>query len=108
MEDIDLEQLGRRIRRLREARHMKQDDLALLLDVTVKTVGNWERGKNFPKGRMGALEKVFGVDDLLAEVITQEDAVAAAIGRSQLSRSDKATLLGTYYRMLDGVEERGA
>lgn len=108
MEDTDLGQLGQRIRRIRQARRLTQEELGFMVGVSGRTVGNWERGANSPLGSLGALEDVLGVDDLLADVISQDDPVTAAIERSDLSRADKATLIGTYYRMLDATGGEGS
>lgn len=63
MADSDL---GRRIRRAREAKRlrgkeMRQQDLASLLGVSVRSVGRWEREGTVPRGSIGALEQVLGV-----------------------------------------------
>jgi class 3 adenylate cyclase len=45
---MDLGELGTRIRRRREARGLKQADLASALRVTPQAVSKWERGENAP------------------------------------------------------------
>jgi class 3 adenylate cyclase len=45
---MDLGELGARIRRRREARGLKQADLASALRVTPQAVSKWERGENAP------------------------------------------------------------
>lgn len=53
---------GRDIKRLREARGMTQPELARVLQVGPRTIGNWENGHSVPKNRMGMLRQFFGVD----------------------------------------------
>jgi transcriptional regulator with XRE-family HTH domain len=43
---------------------MTQQQLAKLLSVGVRTIGNWESGATVPKNRLGMLREVFG-DDVL-------------------------------------------
>jgi transcriptional regulator with XRE-family HTH domain len=45
---MDLTELGTRIRRRREARGLKQADLASALRMTPQAVSKWERGENAP------------------------------------------------------------
>src|SRR5688572_30790701 len=45
---MDLGELGARIRRRREARGLRQADLASALRVTPQAVSKWERGENAP------------------------------------------------------------
>lgn len=94
------ESTGDRIRRLREERRWSQSALAGLLNVSSKTISNWERGRHIPRASLGALEKLF--DAPLDEV----DPVEAAIQASSLSRGDKHKLVGLYYDMLDGGATR--
>lgn len=100
-----METLGQRIRRLREGRQFSQQQLADLVGVNLRTVGNWESDKAPPRNRMGALEEVFGVS--LTELNDlAPDAIVVAIERSALSRADKAEMLATYYRILDREDRR--
>ena len=64
MADADL---GRRIRRAREAKRLRgqpwtQEHLAALLGVSVRSIGRWEREGTVPRNSIGALEQVLGVD----------------------------------------------
>jgi transcriptional regulator with XRE-family HTH domain len=58
---------GDEIRRMREARGMTQEDLAIALGVGPRTIGNWERQKTLPKNRAGMLRAFFGLDRDAAE-----------------------------------------
>ena len=65
--------LGTRIRRARERRRLTQPQLAEAVGVSVRAVGDWERGKTRPKNRLGALEAFLGVnltEPEVAEVYT--------------------------------------
>lgn len=106
-----METMGQRIRRLREERRWSQTDLADLLGVSGRTVGNWERGKASPRNSLGAIEKVFGVALEDDAPLGQNDKVVLAIEGSELSRADRAELVAHYWRLLDataGPEVRGA
>lgn len=110
---MEIETLGGRIKRLREARHLTQPELAKLLNVSPKSVSNWEADRNHPRSRMGALVEIFGpaVTDEAGEAIGDGDQVVAAINASSLTRGRKAKLVGLYYDMLDDQERdevRGA
>ncbi|MEV7264011.1 helix-turn-helix transcriptional regulator [Micromonospora aurantiaca] len=52
--------LGARIKRARERARMTQLELAEQLDVTRRTVANWETGQTSPLNRLGAIEEVLG------------------------------------------------
>lgn len=52
---------GATIKRLREARGLTQPELATLVGVGARTIGNWERDETIPKNRLGRLEEVLGV-----------------------------------------------
>lgn len=51
---------GVRIRELRVARSLRQEDLAGLIDVSVDTVGRWEAGKPIQAGNLELLAKKLG------------------------------------------------
>jgi DNA-binding XRE family transcriptional regulator len=53
--------LGDRIRSAREAAGKSREELAELVGVSVKTIGNWETDRVTPKSKLGALERVLGV-----------------------------------------------
>lgn len=103
---MEQQELGRRIRRLREERRWSQAELGDLVGVTGRTVGNWERGESVPRNRLGALEKVFGVD-LETGAPHVSDAVVRAIEESPLPRADRTELVAHYWRLLDGYQVRG-
>lgn len=54
---------GEQIRAARERAHLSQQELANRLGVSMRTVGNWERGETVPRNRMAAIYEVLGVDD---------------------------------------------
>lgn len=100
-----MNEIGTRIRRLREERRLSQSDLGDVIGVSARTVGNWERGTNDPRNSMGALEAFFGVS-LVDGVRTEADDVVAAIERSDLSRAERAELVAHYWRLRE-THERG-
>ena len=84
---------GAEIRRLREARGMTQPELAKVLRVGPRTIGNWETGATVPKNRLGMLREFFGVDERQADdpLRNVSDAdLAAEVTRRLLSRSRAA------------------
>lgn len=71
-----MEQLGDRVRKLREGRNMTQTELSEILGMkTYTTVSKWEKNENFPKGKdLKKLAEIFNVtsDYLLGLAITQQ------------------------------------
>jgi transcriptional regulator with XRE-family HTH domain len=53
--------LGQRIRSAREAADLSREELAEMVGVSVKTIGNWERDAVAPKSKLGAVERALGV-----------------------------------------------
>lgn len=58
-----MEQLGSRVRKLREGRNMTQTELSEILGMkTYTTVSKWEKNENFPKGKdLKKLAEIFNV-----------------------------------------------
>lgn len=52
--------LHERLRRARERARLTQADVAAALEVSLRTVGNWETGSSAPRNRLGALEALLG------------------------------------------------
>jgi transcriptional regulator with XRE-family HTH domain len=52
---------GLRIAKRRHQLHLRQEDLAARLGVSVSTVANWETGKHFPRRYLGRVEEVLGI-----------------------------------------------
>ena len=71
-----MEQLGDRVRKLREGRNMTQTELSEILGMkTYTTVSKWEKNENFPKGKdLKKLAEIFNVtsDYLLGLATTQQ------------------------------------
>lgn len=101
-----METLGQRIKRLREQRRWSQSDLGDLLGVSMRTVSNWERDKNHPRNRMGALEELFETKlDEVAEAIeaaaaSAGDPVVTAVQRSRLTEDRQYDVIGYYKKRL--------
>ena len=79
-----MEQLGDRVRKLREGRNMTQTELSETLGMkTYTTVSKWEKNENFPKGKdLKKLAEIFNVtsdyllgltDDKLKKITTQNE-----------------------------------
>lgn len=79
-----MEQLGVRIRKLRESRNMTQTELSEILGMkTYTTVSKWEKNENFPKGKdLKKLAEIFNVtsdyllglsDTELGKITTQNE-----------------------------------
>lgn len=65
---VDPAELGRRVKRAREARGWSQSELTGELTrqrggkrVGIRSVGRWERGETAPRNAIGALEAVLGI-----------------------------------------------
>lgn len=57
--------IGAKLKKAREAKRMSQDELALILNITQKTVSNWESDKGFPSlDYLAKIETVLDVDIL--------------------------------------------
>jgi transcriptional regulator with XRE-family HTH domain len=54
---------GEQIKEERERLHMTQQELADKLDVSLRTIGSWERGESVPRSRMGAIREVLNMED---------------------------------------------
>ena len=79
-----MEQLGDRVRKLREGRNMTQTELSEILGMkTYTTVSKWEKNENFPKGKdLKKLAEIFNVtsdyllglaDSKLGKITTQSE-----------------------------------
>lgn len=79
-----MEQLGDRVRKLREGRNMTQTELSEILGMkTYTTVSKWEKNENFPKGKdLKKLAEIFNVtsdyllgltDSKLKKITTQNE-----------------------------------
>lgn len=97
---------GEQIRTARDAAGMTQQELATQLGVTLRTVGNWERGENIPRNREPLLRRILaahlqgngsrspGLEDatdmeLLAEVARR---MARAEAKAKPASQDRAPL----------------
>jgi transcriptional regulator with XRE-family HTH domain len=106
---VAADSFGRRLKDVREQRHMTQQQLADLMAVDRKTVDNWEHGRTYPRNRAGALKawapELFGdepdpnVDKLhsmdldtadLAEMLKKYQALQAAKREQGPARSTRA------------------
>ena len=68
--------IGARIRRARQLRDMRQQDLADALGVSRNSVDSWENDRSFPQRKLARLEQVLGVS-LSGEPARQEPPLIA-------------------------------
>lgn len=54
---------GEQIRDLREQRGLTQSELGQLVGVSMRTIGNWERGETIPRSREGRIRAALDLDD---------------------------------------------
>lgn len=54
---------GEQIKEGRERLHLTQQELATQVGVSMRTVGNWERGESVPRSRMGAIRVALGLEE---------------------------------------------
>lgn len=97
-----MEQLGDRVRKLREGRNMTQTELSEILGMkTYTTVSKWEKNENFPKGKdLKKLAEIFNVtsdyllgltDDKLKKMTTQNEKteIISIYGQLEEPRQEK-------------------
>lgn len=93
--------LGDRLRSLREQRRWTQRQVADALGVSVKTVSNWESGRNDPRSSIGALEKLFGANlSGVGVEVEPADLVEVALRQSVLVEWRQDAVLSEYKRHL--------
>jgi len=57
--------IGKHLKKLREEKKISQEELSILLNISQKTISNWESDKGFPKiTQLSTLEKVLHIDIL--------------------------------------------
>jgi len=54
---------GEGVRQARERAQLTQEQLAKLLGVSARTIGNWERGETVPRNRAAAVQAALGLDE---------------------------------------------
>lgn len=86
---------GEQIRAARERAGLTQEELGRRLGVSMRTVGNWERGQTVPRNRMAALEAA------LRDHLDDTDAPPLR------SASDAELLAEIARRFARGRDERG-
>jgi transcriptional regulator, cro/CI family len=100
-----MEQLGDRIRKLRESRNMTQTELSEILGMkTYTTVSKWEKNENFPKGKdLKKLAEIFNVtsdyllglsDNKLGKITTQNEQPEILTIYNQLEEPKQEKVLG--------------
>lgn len=86
--------IGNKIKKYRESRHMSQDELALKVYVSRQTISNWETNKNYPDIKsLSLLSNIFNVplDDFIKEDIEKMKKIV------EDEKVQKFNYLGTIY-----------
>lgn len=110
-----MEQLGDRIRKLRESRNMTQTELSEILGMkTYTTVSKWEKNENFPKCKdLKKLAEIFNVtsdyllglsDTKLGKITTQNDHPEILTIYNQLEEPKQEKVLDYAKEQLDEQE----
>jgi transcriptional regulator with XRE-family HTH domain len=93
--------LGERIRAERERAGMTQPELAALVGVSPRTIGNWERGEADPRNSLTRLEDVLPALRQVEDRPTDSNAVLEAIKRDRnLLPEARSHLLNQYQLLL--------
>lgn len=102
MEPFDV-QLGRHLAQLREERGLTQEALAELAELSVDTIGSYERAKRFPsRHTMNAVARVLGGERLIASAFSVRDAALPTYEAQTPPLSARAEL----NEVLNGQPER--
>ncbi len=80
------------IKAARERRQITQADLAKELGVSMRTVGNWERGDSVPRSRMGALVDALGLEAKPTGYQWGEEELRARVGQLAKQRREELGL----------------
>ena len=118
---MDMMELGRRIRRRREARKLRQADVSDALQVSFQAVSKWERGENAPDiallPRLARMLDVTvdwllsgdeaGLDTIEATVLCTGMAGFAARARALAPRELATWMNGIFYSLTEAVRHEG-
>lgn len=82
---MDMVQFGNKLKELRKARHISQDELGFVLGVSRATVGSWESGRrNISVRHLEALCNYFKLDINYFRDETTKDEIIDLIERARL------------------------
>jgi DNA-binding XRE family transcriptional regulator len=81
--------IGLKIKRARERLRITQEELARDIDVSQKTIDNWENDRSYPRSAIGALEARLGP-------LTEPSSDAAAEGASSSPPPDLVEIFSRY------------
>jgi len=94
--------IGTKIKRARERLLMSQEELAVKLRVSRSAVNSWERGRSYPRNRIGALEELLGISltaeaapEPEPELVATDDWERSVIEDRYLSGEDKRLLISS-------------
>lgn len=94
---------GAEIVEAREAAGLTQEQLAQLVGVSIRTIGNWERGTTVPKNRLGRLRKVLA--DLSASASLAVTATVTADGTVGTPGEDQSSVFQPRFRRPEGISD---
>lgn len=99
--------LGKKIKEIRLLRDMKQDELAMHLNVKGGTISNWERGTSNPNpDELRTLSKILGVpSDYLLEIGTYENWSEMQENRPLVLKQIAQTMKNMSYDILERIDE---
>ena len=99
--------LGKKIKEIRLLRGLKQDELAMYLNVKGGTISNWERGSSNPNpDELRTLSKILGVpSDYLLEIGIYENWSEIHANRSLVLKQIAQTMKAMSYDILEGIDD---
>lgn len=85
--------LGKKLKELRKARNLKQDDIAHLFNVTRGNISNWENGRRNPSVKqLEALAKFYNISmDFFAEETKQDETIELLDRARKLLKDDNVS-----------------
>ena len=97
-----MEQLGDRVRKLREGRNMTQTELSEILGMkTYTTVSKWEKNENFPKGKdLKKLAEIFNVTSDYLLVLTDDKL------KKMTTQNEKTEIISIYDQLEEPRQEK--
>lgn len=98
--------LGERIRRARERKGWTQAQVAKEVQVSARTIGNWERGEAVPRNSRARLSDVLGLDVVPAGDTPGYVATGTGRAESRLTEDEVLALIRESRRLADELERR--
>lgn len=96
---------GEQIREARERLHLTQQELADQVGVSMRTVGNWERGASVPRNRLGAVAEALSLD-IEGERDFGQQAIRRRLGVLAQQRRDKMLMSRVTFAQFAGMADQ--